>query len=123
MLTGGITRRATVEQVLAGGVALVGMGTALAVTPDLPDRWRHGREADQRMRPVTWKDKPLASAAAMAQVRRQLRRLARGSRPRPGFHPALALLTEQLQQRRALRRYRAWLPTRQHATPDSHPHR
>lgn len=123
MLTGGITRRATVEQVLAGGVALVGMGTALAVTPDLPGRWRHGREADQRMRPVTWKDKPLASAAAMAQVRCQLRRLARGSRPRPGLHPALALLTEQLQQRRALRRYRAWLPTRRHATPDSHPHR
>lgn len=111
MLTGGITRRATAEQVLADGVELVGIGTALAVTPDLPHRWRTGREADRGLRPVTWSDKALASAATMAQVRHQLRRLARGSDPRPGTHPAFALLSEQRRQRQALRRYRAWLPT------------
>ncbi|MEV0589683.1 NADH:flavin oxidoreductase/NADH oxidase family protein [Nonomuraea sp. NPDC050310] len=110
MLTGGITRRDTAEQVLRSGVALVGMGTALAVTPDLPERWRQQREADRRLRPVTWSDKALASAASMAQVRHQLRRLARGKDPRSGTHPAYALLTDRRQQRRALRRYRAWLP-------------
>jgi 2,4-dienoyl-CoA reductase-like NADH-dependent reductase (Old Yellow Enzyme family) len=109
MLTGGITRRDTADRVLASGVALVGMGTALAVTPDLPDRWRHGREADGQLRPVTWSDKALASAASMAQVRHQLRRIARGSRPKPHTRPAYALLAEQRLQRRALRRYRAWL--------------
>ncbi|MFH8984815.1 NADH:flavin oxidoreductase/NADH oxidase family protein [Streptomyces varsoviensis] len=109
MLTGGITRRETAEAVLDGGVALVGMGTALAVTPDLPERWRHGREADRRMRPVSWSDKALASAAGMAQVRHQMRRIARGRAPRPGTHPVRALLWEQGRQRRALRRYRAWL--------------
>ncbi|GAA4525093.1 NADH:flavin oxidoreductase/NADH oxidase family protein [Amycolatopsis samaneae] len=111
MLTGGITRRDTAEKVLAGGVALVGMGTALAVTPDLPERWRDGREADREPRPVTWPDKALASAASMARVRYQLRRLARGRRPAPGVHPAWALLAERRLQRRALRRYRAWLAT------------
>ncbi|MFI2235892.1 NADH:flavin oxidoreductase/NADH oxidase family protein [Streptomyces chrestomyceticus] len=111
MLTGGITRRATAEQALADGVALIGMGTALAVTPDLPARWRDGREADRHLRPVNWSDKALASAAGMAQVRHQLRHLARGTHPTPTTHPAYALLTEQLQQRRALRRYRTWLPT------------
>ncbi|MEU4115701.1 NADH:flavin oxidoreductase/NADH oxidase family protein [Kitasatospora sp. NPDC028055] len=110
MLTGGITRRETAERALAGGVELVGIGTALAVTPDLPDRWAAGREADRGIRPVTWSDKALASAATMAQVRHQLRRLARGRAPRPGTHPAVALLAEQLQQRQALRRYRTWLP-------------
>ncbi|MEU2760585.1 NADH:flavin oxidoreductase/NADH oxidase family protein [Streptomyces sp. NPDC007094] len=109
ILTGGITRRATAQKVLDSGVAVIGMGTALAVTPDLPDRWRGGREADRRMRPVTWSDKALASAASMAQVRHQMRRLARGSSPRPGTHPALALIAEQRRQRTALRRYRAWL--------------
>ncbi|MFB6632251.1 NADH:flavin oxidoreductase/NADH oxidase family protein [Streptomyces sp. NPDC056362] len=109
MLTGGITRRATAERVLDSGVAVVGMGTALAVTPDLPERWRDDREADRRMAPVTWSDKTLASAAGMAQVRHQMRRLARGAAPRPGTHPALALLSEQRKQRAALRRYRAWL--------------
>ncbi|MET9144627.1 NADH:flavin oxidoreductase/NADH oxidase family protein [Streptomyces sp. NPDC004042] len=112
MLTGGITRRQTAERVLAGGVALVGMGTALAVTPDLPARWRTGREADRQLRPVTWSDKALASAAGMAQVRHQMRRIARGAGPRPGTHPARALVCEQMRQRRALRRYRAWLSTK-----------
>ncbi|MFD4026847.1 NADH:flavin oxidoreductase/NADH oxidase family protein [Streptomyces sp. NPDC058576] len=109
MLTGGITRRETAEKVLDSGVAVIGMGTALAVTPDLPHRWRGSREADRTMRPVTWSDKALASAASMAQVRHQMRRLARGSAPRPGTHPALALVAEQRRQRTALRRYRAWL--------------
>ncbi|MFI9031058.1 hypothetical protein [Streptomyces sp. NPDC053560] len=107
----GITRRATAEEVLDSGVALIGVGTALAVTPDLSDRWRQGHEADRRLRPVTWSHKALASAAGMAQVRHQLRRIARGNQPQPGTHPARALLCEQLQERRALRRYRAWLPT------------
>ncbi|MFC8710851.1 NADH:flavin oxidoreductase/NADH oxidase family protein [Streptomyces sp. NPDC057197] len=111
MLTGGITRRQSAERVLAGGVALVGMGTALAGTPDLPARWRTGREADRQLRPVTWSDKALASAAGMAQVRHQMRRIARGAGPRPGTHPARALVCEQMRQRRALRRYRAWLST------------
>ncbi|MET8904359.1 NADH:flavin oxidoreductase/NADH oxidase family protein [Streptomyces sp. NPDC004538] len=109
MLTGGITRRATAERVLDSGVGVVGMGTALAVTPDLPDRWRDQREADRRMAPVTWSDKALASAAGMARVRHQMRRLARGSDPRPGIHPVYTLLSEQWKQRGALRRYRAWL--------------
>ncbi|NUV61198.1 NADH:flavin oxidoreductase/NADH oxidase family protein [Streptomyces sp. CAI-85] len=109
MLTGGITRRATAERVLDSGVSVLGMGTALAVTPDLPERWRQGREADRAMRQVTWSDKALASAASMAQVRHQMRRLARGGTTRPGTHPAIALLSEHRKQRRALRGYRAWL--------------
>ncbi|MFD8819587.1 NADH:flavin oxidoreductase/NADH oxidase family protein [Streptomyces sp. NPDC059627] len=110
MLTGGITRRETAEQVLADGVDLVGIGTALAVTPDLPARWRQGGGADRRMRPVTWSDKTLAAAAGMALVRRQLRRLARGAEPAPATRPACALVSEQWVARRQLRRYRSWLP-------------
>jgi len=109
MLTGGITRREIAERVLDSGVAVVGMGTALAVTPDLPDRWRHGREADRRLRPVSWSDKALASVASMAQVRHQMHRIARGNHPKPGTGPARALLCEQRRDRRALRRYRTWL--------------
>ncbi|MEV5759481.1 NADH:flavin oxidoreductase/NADH oxidase family protein [Streptomyces tendae] len=115
MLTGGITKRATAEKVLESGVAAIGMGTALAVTPDLPDRWGRSREADRQMRPVNWSDKALASAASMAQVRHQMRRLARGSSPRPGTHPAIALVSELRRQRAALRSYRAWLSRRQSA--------
>jgi 2,4-dienoyl-CoA reductase-like NADH-dependent reductase (Old Yellow Enzyme family) len=109
MLTGGITRRETAEKALANGVAMVGMATALAVTPDLPNRWRVGKEAAGRLRPVNWSDKTLASAAGMALVRHQMRRIARGRHPALGTHPVRAVACDQLAQRRALRRYRSWL--------------
>jgi hypothetical protein len=114
MLTGGITRRETAEAVLARGVALVGMGTAIAATPDLPNRWRNGLQATVRLKPVTWSDKTLASAASMALVRHQMRRITRGKVPTGRTHPVHALVCDQRAQRRALRRYREWLQTRPH---------
>jgi len=112
MLTGGITRRETAEQVLAGGVAVVGMGTAIALTPDLPNRWRSGLESTERLKPVTWSDPTLASAASMALVRHQMRRITRGKHPTGTTHPVHALLCDRRAQRHALRRYRAWLEAR-----------
>jgi 2,4-dienoyl-CoA reductase-like NADH-dependent reductase (Old Yellow Enzyme family) len=109
MLTGGITRRETAEQVLASGVDVVGMGTALGVTPNLADLWLRGEEAPGRLKPVTWSDKTIASAASMALVRHQLRRLARGADPVLHTNPAHALVCDQMVDRRALRRYRSWL--------------
>jgi 2,4-dienoyl-CoA reductase-like NADH-dependent reductase (Old Yellow Enzyme family) len=109
MLTGGITRRETADKALANGIDLIGMGTALAATPDLPIRWSKGQEADGRLRAVTWSDKTLASAASMGLVRHQMRRIARGVEPTFKTRPATALLCDQLRQRRALRRYRRWL--------------
>jgi 2,4-dienoyl-CoA reductase-like NADH-dependent reductase (Old Yellow Enzyme family) len=112
MLTGGITRRETAEAVLASGVAVVGMATAIALTPDLPRRWRAGEEATDQMRPVTWTDKTLASAAGMALVRHQMRRVTRGKEPTGRTRPLRAFVCDQRAQRRALRRYRAWLEAR-----------
>lgn len=112
MLTGGITRHQTAERVLASGVAVVGMASALAETPDLPARWRQGREATGRLKPVTWSDKPLASIASMAMVRYQMRRLGAGKKPALGVGPAFALVVDQLVSRRALRGYSRWLKSR-----------
>ncbi|WP_377321025.1 NADH:flavin oxidoreductase/NADH oxidase family protein [Pimelobacter simplex] len=114
MLTGGIVRRPVAEEVLAGGIDLVGMGTALAVDPDLPARWRTeaGAGAQVRLAPVRIKDKAVASTAGMARVRFQLRRLGRGRRTRPGISPVVAYLREIPLRRRALRRYRTWLSAR-----------
>lgn len=112
MLTGGIVRRAVAEEVLAGGIDVVGMGSALAVDPDLPNAWRRDADASVELAPVQIADKAVASAASMARVRRQLRRLGAGRRTRPGVSPKLALVIETLHQRRALRRYRGWLEAR-----------
>jgi 2,4-dienoyl-CoA reductase-like NADH-dependent reductase (Old Yellow Enzyme family) len=112
MLTGGITRRETAEQVLASGIEVVGMATAMAVTPELPNRWRQGREATERLKHVGWSDKTLASAASMALVRHQMRRITRGEHPTARIHPMHALICDQRNQRHALSRYRDWLESR-----------
>ncbi|WP_245805031.1 2,4-dienoyl-CoA reductase [Amycolatopsis australiensis] len=116
MLTGGIVRRPVAERVLAGGIDLVGMGTALAVDPDLPAKWRRGQDAAVDLAPIPLEDKAVASAAGMARVRRQLRRLGAGRPTRPRTDPKLALVKESLLQRRALRRYRRWLRNRTRTT-------
>jgi hypothetical protein len=51
----------------------------------------------------------LASLAQMAQVRYQMRRMAAGKDPALGIRPALALLADQREKSRALRRYSRWL--------------
>ena len=112
MLTGGITRRETAEAVLESGIAMVGMGTAIAVTPDLPNRWRVGHEAAHRLKPINWSNRTLASAASMSLVRHQMRRITRGKDPTGRTHPLHAFVCDQRAQRRALGRYRAWLDTR-----------
>ncbi|MFI5563554.1 NADH:flavin oxidoreductase/NADH oxidase family protein [Amycolatopsis japonica] len=109
MLTGGVVRRHVAEEVLASGVELVGMGTALAVDPGLPAKWRHDADAAVELAPVRIGDKAVASAASMARVRRQLRRLGAGRRTKPGVDPKVALVVETVLQALALRRYRAWL--------------
>lgn len=112
MLTGGIVRRPVAEEVLAGGIELVGMGSALALDPELPNRWRQDATAKVELTPVTIKDKAVASAAGMARIRQQLRRLGTNRHPRPDISPKLALVKETVLQQFALRRYRTWLNSR-----------
>src|SRR5690606_36924908 len=72
MVTGGIRRREVAEQVVASGVAMAGIATALAIRPALPRRWRQGHADAPGLRPIRWKNKPLASATHMAAVRYQM---------------------------------------------------
>lgn len=115
MVTGGIRRRAVAKQVIDSGVAMAGIATALAITPDLPRRWNHGREDAPALKPIRWKNKPLASTAHMAAVKYQLTRLSHGRRAAPDVSPAWALILSQLTARRRARRYRHWIATRRTA--------
>lgn len=108
MTTGGIRRRAVAEAVRAGGVALVGLGTALAYEPDLPARWQAGEDAVAQPVAVSWRDKGLAALATMATVRRQLHRMAAGRAPSGQVSPLASLVLDRLLMRRLTKRYRAW---------------
>jgi len=109
MVTGGIRRIGVVQQVLDSGVAIAGIGTALAIKPDLPLAWRHGEDPRPEIAPINWKSKPLASLAMMAVVKFQLRRLSQGRKPNPGISPLVALLLGQLRTASLTRKYRRWM--------------
>lgn len=109
MITGGIRRLAVVEQVLDSGVAMAGIGTALAIHPALPNAWRNGLTPDADLPAIAWKSKPLAALARMAVVKFQLRRLSQGRATRPGVSPLMALLFGQLRTGVQTRAYRAWM--------------
>ena len=108
MTTGGIRRRAVAEQVLASGVAMVGLATALATRPDLPAAWLAGRELEVPVQAVTWKDKGLAGLAGMALVKRRLRAVAAGQGALRAYSPLFTLIFEQLRSKRLTTRYVQW---------------
>lgn len=106
MVTGGIRRRPIAEQVVHSGVEMVGIGTALAIDPALPQAWRAGRDAVPALRPITWKNKALASLGNMAMVKFQLRQLSEAKAPDPQVAPWWALLRQQWADAARTRQYR-----------------
>lgn len=109
MVTGGIRRLPVAEQVLDSGIAMVGIGTALALNPDLPREWAAGQASAPALRPIRWKSKVLASLAYMAMVKHQLRRMSGGRRPDPAIGPLAAFLVQQIDTFVKTRRYRRWM--------------
>ena len=108
MTTGGIRRRAVAEQVLASGVAMVGVATALAQRPDLPEIWFAGGELEVPQQVVAWKDKGLVALASMALVKRRLRALAAGRGAPRSYSPLFTLVADQLRTKKLVTRYRQW---------------
>ena len=109
MVTGGIRRRAVVEQVLASGVAMAGIATALAIDPNLPRDWRNGSDSQPQLQAVRWSNKTLAALATMSVVKFQLRRLSQGRKPNPEVSPLRALLLDQIRAARRTKQYKKWV--------------
>lgn len=109
MLTGGIGSRETAQKVVARGVSVVGLASALAFRPDLPERWRAGQDVRVTVERLRWKDRDLAGAGLLAFVRFQLHRLARGLEARPEASARATFALDQLQHWRRVRAYGAWL--------------
>jgi 2,4-dienoyl-CoA reductase-like NADH-dependent reductase (Old Yellow Enzyme family) len=109
MVTGGIRRREVADEVIDSGVAMAGIATALALQPDLPNKWRAGVSHVPTLKPITWKNKPLASSAHMAAVKYQLTRLSQKRATVPGVSPLWALIISQLGARRQAKQYRRWM--------------
>ncbi|WP_373318452.1 NADH:flavin oxidoreductase/NADH oxidase family protein [Alteromonas salexigens] len=106
MTTGGIKRAEVAQQVVDSGCTLVGMASALAVTPDLVKKWQQYPAYAGVILKCGWRDKALASLAGMAMVRRQLRRLGNDLTTLRTPSPLLSLLLDLHHRKRMTRRYR-----------------
>lgn len=113
MVTGGIRRRDVAEDALinkAGGigVSVLGIATAMAYEPDLPNNWKAGKSLDIAVPVVGWKNKRMAGLATMMLAYVQLDRLARGEAPNPRARPLMAFISNQLKLKKMAKRYRRW---------------
>jgi len=107
MVTGGIHRPEVAEQVLQTGVALVGIARALALAPDLPNRWQQGEALSPVLPVFSFAKKPLQSLAKMAYTRLMLRRFGQAL---PFWSirrwPLAMLVLDQVRLARLSRRYK-----------------
>ena len=94
MVTGGVVRRSVAEQVLDSGMALVGIATALAADPQLPNTWQNDQHYSPAIPEKKIRNKTLATGAAMAWVRHQISRLADGKQPQVDCDPRFAFAKE-----------------------------
>ncbi|HWC80352.1 MAG TPA: NADH:flavin oxidoreductase/NADH oxidase family protein [Pseudonocardiaceae bacterium] len=112
MLTGGVRTSTGASEVLSAGVSLVGVATALAQRPSLPQDWAAGRPGPESIPASGGPDKATAAAAKQAAVRWILRRTAAwGSAPEV-TDPDAALRLDKRRRSRLLPRYRSWLAER-----------
>lgn len=91
IVTGGFQSRAHILDALQDGVDMVGIGRALVLDPDLPNRVMAGETGEFRnhMRRSGWTR--LDSVAMLSWFEMQMLRLARGKTPKPDMHVARAV--------------------------------
>ncbi len=109
MTTGGVRRLAVAEEVLTHGIDIVGMGTALAMNPDLPNDWRVDAQLSAHDPRVQWKDKTLSSIATMAVIKRQLQRMGKGKQPKRNASPLFSLIKDRVRLNKLTKRYKRYL--------------
>ena len=108
MVTGGIRRLPVAEQVLDSGLDMVGIGTALALEPQLVLHWQRGSQTQPQLPPIRWRSKPLAALAYMALVKLQLHHIGAHRAPNPQASPWRTLVMEQWRMLRRAKQYRRW---------------
>lgn len=109
MTTGGVRRLAVAEDVLAQGIDVVGMGTALAMNPALPNDWENDSTLSAHNPVVRWKDKTLSAVATMAVIKRQLQRMGQGKSPKPNASPIFSLISDRIRIKKLTKRYHQYL--------------
>ena len=109
MTTGGIRRLPIAENVLNNDVSLVGIATALAMQPNLPNQWQENTNAEAAVISISWKNKALKALATMAMVKRNLRRIGKGKETNTLLPAAVVLIIDQWRIAKLTKRYKKYI--------------
>jgi 2,4-dienoyl-CoA reductase-like NADH-dependent reductase (Old Yellow Enzyme family) len=112
LVTGGISRLATLHAVMdsTAKVRLAGVGTAMGLLPDLPQRWERGEDPAPRLTANTWfLPGFVVPVARIAGVQWALHQLGRGKEAWPGVWPSWALGAMQVGESRNMGQYLKWV--------------
>ncbi|WP_434931664.1 NADH:flavin oxidoreductase/NADH oxidase family protein [Shewanella sp. HL-SH5] len=109
MLTGGIQRLPIAQKVIDAGFSICGLATALAYQPDIINRWQTNPEMSVAIKQISWENKTFAALATMAIIKRQLRRMSRGNKPKMNDFPLWSLVLDQIKTKRRTAKYKKYL--------------
>jgi 2,4-dienoyl-CoA reductase-like NADH-dependent reductase (Old Yellow Enzyme family) len=112
LVTGGISRLNTLNTVINSTekLRLAGVGTAIGLLPDLPNRWEKGEDPQPALTCNTWfLPKFVVPVARIAGVQWALRQIGNGKKAWPGVWPSFALIMVQLGENKNMKQYLKWV--------------
>lgn len=110
MVTGGVTKRKTAEEALAGGgVDIIGIARSYGFNANLTDDWKNDRNLEVPLPVIKSKNKTFLVLAGMALTKENLYRMGTGKRPRRNQSPLWAVIKGQIRQAKQTKRYKKWL--------------
>jgi len=113
MVTGGVTKRSSVESALkSGDVEMVGIARAMGYNPNIPNDWKEGKNLEVALPEVNWKNPLFKGLANMAMTKMNLYRMGDGRSPRANPRPLPSVLIQQIKNSLQTKRYRKWLESR-----------
>lgn len=110
VVTGGITRKETADTVASlSDNVLAGMGTALGIIPDLPNRWAAG-EAPELKRSSSWiLPGMLQFLGGLAGVQWNLHSIGKGKATWPEVWPLFAVVWSVVSEKKQMDQYKKWV--------------
>ena len=113
MLTGGVTKRSSVESALkSGDVEMIGIARAMGYNPNIPNDWKEGKNLEVALPEVNWKNPLFKGLANMAMTKMNLYRMGDGRFPLRKPKPLLSVIAQQIKNSLQTKRYKKWLENR-----------
>jgi len=113
MVTGGVTKRKTAENALAGGdVDIIGIARGFGYNANIPKDWERGENLQVHVPEVSWKNDLFKGLANMAMTKMNLYRMGDGHPPRAKPRPLISTIKQQMKQAKQTKRYKKWLEER-----------